>query len=131
MKKITLVALMFTLSGCQLISPIFVDYYGVRMDAAKWINHQPMLSMQQKRSLAQLSKALQPLNTFNTQDSQKRLELAKQYQIAMHCAHMHVTDHKINQLQQIIFGNEKEHILMNYQQQAPQFKLDEQSIRCE
>ena len=131
MKKIALTVLLFTLSGCQLISPIFVDYYGVRMDAAKWINHQTFLSMQQKRSLAQLSKASQPLNKFSTQDSQQRFELAKQYQIAMHCAHQHVTDQKINQLQQIIFGNEKEHILMNYQQLAPQFKLDAQSIHCE
>jgi hypothetical protein len=45
-----------SLSACQIISPIFVDYNGVRRDVAQWINQQQLMSMQQKRSLAQLSR---------------------------------------------------------------------------
>ncbi|MDN5511831.1 MAG: hypothetical protein L0G53_06190 [Acinetobacter sp.] len=51
---ISLIALITT--ACQLISPLFVSYNGVRMDVARWINNQQLLSMQQKCSLAQLSK---------------------------------------------------------------------------
>lgn len=46
-----------SLGACQIISPIFVDYNGVRRDVAQWINEQQLMSMQQKRSLAQLSRA--------------------------------------------------------------------------
>ncbi|SPL71994.1 hypothetical protein [Acinetobacter stercoris] len=42
-----------------MISPTFVDYNGVRMNVAKWINQQQMLGMQQKRRLVQLSKVQQ------------------------------------------------------------------------
>ena len=45
-----------SLSACQIISPIFIDYNGVRRDVAQWINQQQLMSMQQKRSLAQLSR---------------------------------------------------------------------------
>lgn len=36
-----------SLSACQIISPIFVDYNGVRRDVAQWINQQQLMSMQQ------------------------------------------------------------------------------------
>lgn len=35
-----------SLSACQIISPIFVDYNGVRRDVAQWINQQQLMSMQ-------------------------------------------------------------------------------------
>ena len=60
-KLITLGLIISISAGCQVVSPLFVDYNGVRRDVAKWINHQQLLSMQQKRSLVQLSKAQQQL----------------------------------------------------------------------
>ena len=60
-KLITLGLIISISTGCQVVSPLFVDYNGVRRDVAKWINHQQLLSMQQKRSLVQLSKAQQQL----------------------------------------------------------------------
>ena len=61
MKKLYLAFsfVLIALTGCQMVSPIFVNYNGVRRDVATWINQQTFLSMQQKRSLAQISKAQQ------------------------------------------------------------------------
>lgn len=120
------------LSACQLISPVFVDYNGVRMDVAQWINQQSLLSMQQKRSLAQLSKAQQQLVRIERiQDSQK-FAIAKENSIAMHCALQHVSQQKVQQLQQQVFDpNDLARILKIYEQQFPKIKLDAQQIQCE
>lgn len=48
-KLITLGLIISISAGCQVVSPVFVDYNGVRRDVAKWINHQQLLSMQQKK----------------------------------------------------------------------------------
>lgn len=93
-----------SLSACQLISPVFVDYndcaYGCLW---QWINQQSLLSMQQKRSLAQLSKAQQQaVHIGQIQDSQKICH-CQENSIAMHCALQHVSQQKIQQLQQQVF----------------------------
>lgn len=133
LKKSILCSLLlgFGLSGCQLISPIFVDYNGVRMDVAKWINKQTLLSMQQKRSLVQLSKAQQKIQNFSALDQAKSFAVAKENAIAMHCANLHLSQKKIEQLQVHIFDTKKQQILQNYQQHAPMIKLDEKSIQCD
>ncbi|MGC3819973.1 hypothetical protein [Acinetobacter sp. G11] len=119
-------------SSCQLISPIFVDYNGVRMDVARWINNQQLLSMQQKRSLAQLSKAQQKLYRIEQIPQDQKLAIATQNQIALHCARLHLTENKISQLQNIIFGeNEKVAILQKYAEEFPKVKLDASAIQCE
>lgn len=120
-----------SLSACQIISPIFVDYNGVRRDVAQWINqHQPM-SMQQKRSLAQLSRAQQKIGRYPEYDQSQRLAVTRENQIALHCARLHVTEHKIRQLQQKIYAGETQTILNRYEQLSPQIKLDPTSIRCD
>lgn len=83
---INLIAVLST--GCQLISPLFVDYNGVRGDVASWINNQQLLSMQQKRSLVQLSKAQQKLYQIEQIPEDQKLAIAKQNQIALHCAYL-------------------------------------------
>lgn len=123
--------LSLSLAGCQLISPVFVNYHGVRMDVAKWINSQALLSMQQKRSLAQLSRAQQKIHSFSAKDEAARFAIAEENQTAMHCASLRLSQKKIEQLQHQIFGADREHALQNYQQQAPLLKLDEKSIQCE
>lgn len=131
MKALLPITLLVGLTGCQLISPIFVEYNGVRRDVAKWINQQTLLSMQQKRSLAQLSRAQQQLKSFPSKDSQTRLQITKENQIAMHCAGQYLSDKKIQQLQNQIFDNDQAQILQKYEQLAPQIKLDSASIQCE
>ena len=127
---ISLIATVIT--GCQIISPIFVDYNGVRMDVAQWINHQQLLTMQQKRSLAQLSKAQQKLYRIEQIPENQKLAVAKQNQIALHCAHLHLTENKINQLQVMVFGQDKKDaILEKYKQEFPQIKLAASAIQCE
>lgn len=121
----------YLLTACQVISPIFVDYNGVRMDVAKWINQHQFLSMQQKRSMAQLSKAQQKLSRIETIAEQQKLDIAKENSIAMHCAQMHLTDHQIGKLQKQIFGEDTQRILGIYDQQFPKLKLDANMIQCE
>ncbi len=120
-----------SLSACQIMSPIFVDYNGVRMDVAKWINTQTFLSMQQKRSLAQLSKAQQQLYHINQISDEKKLEIAQQNTTALYCARLHLTEHKISQLQDVIFSENKNQILERYSHDFPRIKLDENLIHCE
>ena len=120
-----------SLSACQIISPIFVDYNGVRRDVAQWINQQQLMSMQQKRSLAQLSRAQQKIERYPEYDQSQRLAVTRENQIALHCARLHVTEHKIRQLQQKIYAGETQTILNRYEQLSPQIKLDSTSIRCD
>ena len=120
------------LGACQVISPIFVDYNGVRMDVAKWINNHQFLSMQQKRSMAQLSKAQQKLVRIDTISNDKKLSISKENSIALHCAHLHLSAKQIDQLQNQIFDiEEKERILKKYDQEFPKIKLDSSTIQCE
>ncbi|ENW30498.1 hypothetical protein [Acinetobacter lwoffii] len=120
-----------SLSACQIISPIFIDYNGVRRDVAQWINQQQLMSMQQKRSLAQLSRAQQKIGRYPEYDQTQRLAVTRENQIALHCARLHVTEHKIRQLQQKIYAGETQTILNRYEQLSPQIKLDSTSIRCD
>lgn len=120
-----------SLSACQIISPIFVDYNGVRRDVAQWINQQQLMSMQQKRSLAQLSRAQQKIEPYPEYEQSQRLAVTRENQIALHCARLHVTEHKIQQLQQKIYAGETQTILNRYEQLSPQIKLDPTSIRCD
>ena len=131
MKTILTAGLVLCLSGCQLISPIFVNYNGVRRDVATWINQQTLLSMQQKRSLAQLSRAQQQLRNFPAKDPQIQLAIAKQNQIALYCANQHVSAKKIKQLQDRDFDEEQAQILQQYEQLAPKIKLDSTALQCE
>lgn len=131
MKSILLVLSMLSLSACQIISPLFVNYNGVRRDVAQWINHQHLFSMQQKRSLVQLSKAQQQLYRFDQYDAAKRLEITSQNQIAMYCAQQHVSARKIQQLQNHLYGAETQFILQRFEQLAPQIRLDPTQIQCE
>lgn len=134
MKKsiLALSCVISSLVGCQLISPIFVDYNGVRRDVAQWINGQTLLSMQQKRSLAQLSKAQQPIVRLNLDDSTAVHSIAKNNQIALQCAQIHhVSANKIKKLQEHIFNPANLEKLKQFEQVAPKFKLDAQSIQCE
>ncbi|WP_216934054.1 MULTISPECIES: hypothetical protein [unclassified Acinetobacter] len=130
-KLLILVIGLSTLSACQIISPIFVDYNGVRRDVAQWINQHQLMSMQQKRALVQLSKAQQKIERYLEYDQTKRLAVTRENQIALHCARLHVTEHKIQQLQQRIYGTETQTVLNRYQQLSPQIKLDPTSIQCE
>ena len=131
-KNIGLLCSLSLLTACQIISPVFVDYNGVRRDVATWINQQTLLSMQQKRSLAQLSKAQQKLVRIEKIEQQQKFEIAKENSIALHCAQQHLTAHKITQLQEKVFGkDQQQHILTVYAQQFPQLKLDVSQIKCE
>jgi len=126
---ISTIALLST--GCQLSSPILVDNNGVRGDVATWISQQ-QLSMQQKRSLVQLSKAQQKLLQIEQIPQDQKLAIATQNQIALHCAYLYLTEDKINQLQSIVFGKEnKSQILEKYDQEFPKVKLDASAIQCE
>ncbi len=131
-KKILLLSFILQLGACQLISPIFVDYNGVRMDVAKWINQQTLLSMQQKRSLAQLSKAQQKLVRIDQITQDQKLNISKENAIAMHCAQLNLSTQKIEQLQVQVLGTEqKDIILQRFAQTFPQLKLDLNAIQCE
>ncbi|RZG82113.1 hypothetical protein EXE10_12360 [Acinetobacter sp. WCHAc060033] len=130
-KSLVLILSLTLLTACQTISPIFVDYNGVRMDVAKWINQHQLLSMQQKRSMVQLSKAQQQLQRIDNISETQKLTIAKDNSIAMHCAQQHLTESQISQLQQQIFGDDKQRILDIYDQKFPKLKLDVNAIQCE
>ena len=125
--------MLFTLLvACQAIGPIFVNYNGVRGDIATWINQQNFLSMQQKRSLAQLSRAQQKLVRIDNIAAQDKVDIATQNQIAMYCAKRHLSQKKIVQLQDLVFALvDQQYISQIYTSTFPQIKLDPQTIHCD
>ena len=133
LKLLTITTLLFSLIACQVVGPIFVDYNGVRRDVAEWINTQTLMSMQQKRSLAQLSRAQQRLVRIDTLNNEKKLEISRQNSIAMHCAQQVLTPYKIELLQLKVFGHEQEkkRVLEKYNQEFPKVKLDLSKIQCD
>lgn len=134
MKKIYIAFsfVLIALTGCQMVSPIFVNYNGVRRDVATWINQQTFLSMQQKRSLAQISKAQQKVYRLDLNNHDAVFSVAKENQIAIHCANInHVSDKKIKQLQQHIFDESSWAKFQQFEQSAPQIKLDANTIQCD
>lgn len=133
MKKILIsLSLLMYLSACQLVSPIFVEYSGVRMDVAKWINSQTFLSMQQKRSLAQLSRAQQKIVKIDEIQKSYKVEISMQNTIAFYCANQYLSPKKIGQLQDQIFdAADKNRILEKFNQEFPKVKLDTSKIVCD
>lgn len=132
MKIIFILILSLSAIACQTIGPIFVDYNGVRRDVAIWINQHTFLSMQQKRSLVQLSKAQQKLVQIDKITEADKFNIVKQNQIALQCAQRQVKPHKIVELQDKIFDPiHREKILQIYQAQFPKIKLDANQIICE
>ena len=132
-KKIclTLSLTVMTLTGCQIVSPIFVDYNGVRRDVATWINKQPLLSMQQKRSMAQLSRAQQPIIRLDFNDQEKLVSVARANEAAMYCANQYLSARQIQRLQKQIFPEDALHKLSLLEQQALHINLTEQEKRCD
>ena len=133
MKKALLtISLLTTLTACQLVSPIFVEYNGVRMDVAKWINQQPLMTMQQKRTLAQLSRAQQKLVKIDQITEHDKVAISTQNAIALYCANQHLSPKKIGQLQDQIFNSaDKKRILEKFDQEFPKVKLDTSKIECD
>jgi hypothetical protein len=76
---------------------------GVRRDVATWINKQPLLSMQQKRSMAQLSRAQQSIIRLDFNDQEKLVSVARANEAAMYCANQHLSARQIQRLQKQIF----------------------------
>ena len=131
-KLLTIILIPTLLNACQLISPLFVEYNGVRMDVAKWINHQQLLSMQQKRSLAQLSRAQQKLVKIDEIPNTKKIDISKENAIAMHCARLYLSDSKITQLQNQVFDiKTKQQILEKFDRDFPKLKIDVSQIQCD
>ena len=134
MHPFTLVCLgliMLISSGCQIISPLFVDYYGVRRDVAQWINQHQLLSMQQKRLLVQLSRAQQQLRKIESKSAEQQIHIMKENMMAIHCATPDITEQKIQQLQDKIFDpTEKQHILDFYNQQRQNIQIDLNLVKC-
>ena len=133
MKKALLtISLLTTLTACQLVSPIFVEYNGVRMDVAQWINQQPLMTMQQKRTLAQLSRAQQKLVKIDQITEHDKVAISKENAIALYCANQHLSPKKIGQLQDQIFNAaDKKRILEKFDQEFPKVKLDTSKIECD
>lgn len=132
MRIFCILTLTLLITACQTIGPIFVDYNGVRRDVATWINQHTFLSMQQKRSLVQLSKAQQKLIHIEKITETEKFNIAKQNQMALHCAQLYLKPKKILELQNKIFDpTQREEILQTYQAQFPQIKLDATQIHCE
>lgn len=131
--KLLLIALSLAiLTACQVISPVFVDYNGVRMDVAKWINGHQLLSMQQKRSMVQLAKAQQALYRFEQQTVAQQEQIIVDNQVALHCAEPYLSAKQIAQLQDQIFEpQEKAQALHTLQIESAKVKVDLSQARCE
>lgn len=101
------------------------------MDVARWINTQALLSMQQKRSLVQLSKAQQRLYRINEASESVQQEIAIQNAVALQCARRNVSERKIRQLQDQVPDENRQQYLKVLNQQSDGLKLDPTKVHCE
>nr|WP_179997755.1 hypothetical protein [Acinetobacter sp. YH12239] len=127
-----LICCLSLVSGCQTIHPISVNYHGVRMDVAQWINAQNFITMQQKRTLVQLSRAQQKLVHIDVIPEDHKLAVSKENAVALHCAQLYLSEQKIESLQNIVFSNVNQTaVLAQFEQEFPKIKLDSQLIQCQ
>jgi len=128
-KFFSLLSTAILLSACQN-SNLSTSNNSNASNIINWVNQQTITETQ-KKSMLQLSQALQKLNSIeNIPDSQK-FNIAKENAIARHCAHLQLNEQQIEQLQEQVLGKDKQRILEIYDQQFPKLKIDINSIQCQ
>ena len=131
LKSIILSSLVVGLSSCALVSPIFVDYNGVRRDVAQFINSKMSYSIADRHVLVAYAKGQQKILTVHQLNAAAQQQLAYERAVGRYCASQHISLKKLNQVDAKIFAHSDQQA--NWQQiqnLQMQIQLDTAQIDC-
>ena len=102
-KKLTICTVVSLLGACSLISPLVVDYNGVRRDVATAINQNTLLSISSRHVLVAYAKEQQKILSSQYQSEDQQNRLAQDRAIGTYCALQKVSAKKLNWVDSKIF----------------------------
>ncbi len=124
--------LVATLSGCQLVAPLMVDYNGVRRDVAEFINGHLWFTIPQKRILVEYAKGQQKILTADRLSPEAQQALAQERYEGRYCAAQKIAVSKLDQVDEKIFVYaDQQQRWQQIQQLQQTLKLDVQQLNCE
>ncbi|WP_252726006.1 hypothetical protein [Acinetobacter indicus] len=124
--------LVATLSGCQLVAPLIVDYNGVRRDVAEFINGHLWFTIPQKRILVEYAKGQQKILTADRLSPEAQQALAQERYEGRYCAAQKIAVSKLDQVDEKIFVYaDQQQRWQQIQQLQQTLKLDVQQLNCE
>lgn len=97
-------ALLLSLSACQLISPLVIDYNGVRRDVATYINNSMFFSIADRKVLVEYAKQQQKVLNFDKLTAEQQKQLAYDRAVGRYCAAQHISMKKLNLVDSQIFS---------------------------
>ena len=128
---LSIIALSFSVSACQLISPLITNYNGVRMDVAHYINHNRSFSLKERAILVEYAKAQQQITAWQRLSPEQQMTLAEQRWIGRWCSEQKIAAKKLDLVDAQIFADvsaqQKWRLL---QAQQADLKLDVKEINC-
>lgn len=104
MKILVSSALLLSLSACQLISPLVIDYNGVRRDVATYINNSLFFSIADRKILVEYAKEQQKVLNFDQLNRDQQKQLAHDRAIGRYCAAQQISMKKLNLVDSHIFS---------------------------
>ncbi|MFV5453217.1 hypothetical protein [Acinetobacter towneri] len=131
LKSIILSSLVVGLSSCALVSPIFVDYNGVRRDVAQFINSKMSYSIADRRVLVAYAKGQQKILTADRLSPEAQQQLAYERAVGRYCASQHISLKKLNQVDAKIFSYpDQQANWQHIQNLQMQIQLNTNNIDC-
>ncbi|AWL28269.1 hypothetical protein DJ533_06640 [Acinetobacter defluvii] len=97
-------ALLLSLSACQLISPLVIDYNGVRLDVATYINNSMFFSIADRKVLVEYAKQQQKVLNFDKLTAEQQKQLAYDRAVGRYCAAQRISMKKLNLVDSQIFS---------------------------
>lgn len=130
-KLFVAISLSAFLTSCSVISPLVVDYNGVRMDVAKAINNNITLSISDRKTLVAYAKDQQKIlsSQYATDDLQQQLAIDRK--TLKYCALQNVSEKKLTWVDSKIFVlSDQIEKLKNAQQLEKQIELNTENLDC-
>ena len=130
-KILTIYMAVSLLGACSLISPLVVDYNGVRRDVATSINQNPLLSISNRQVLVAYAKEQQKILSSQYQSEDKQKLLAQERAIGTYCSQQKISAKKLNWVDSKIFAlpDQQEKLKLNQSLQST-IKLNTNEIDC-
>ena len=128
---ITILLIGLVSSSCSVISPLVINYNGVRGDVATTINHNMRLSLSDRKVLVEYAKEQQKILNSAYQNDSAQHELAEQRAIGRYCSLQKVSQRKLDWVDQKIFALEEQQEKFKYMQSLQQqVELNPTLIDC-
>ncbi|MFC6052463.1 hypothetical protein ACFPT0_06310 [Acinetobacter portensis] len=120
-----------SLTACSIISPLVVNYNGVRRDVATAINQNSLLTISSRQVLVAYAKEQQKILSSQYQSNDQQQLLAKERAIGTYCSQQKVSTKKLNWVDSKIFALPEQQEKLKYNQALQSnINLDTTQIDC-